>query len=63
MEIDEFGLERGEEAFRDRVDAPIDRQVDLRGMFKSGRGRGNWEQFVDIACNESLQTTDDLSLG
>ena len=43
-------------------DDPIDRQVDLRGILKRGRDRGNWEQPVDIACNESLEAADDLPL-
>src|SRR5215216_3988409 len=62
--VETLALQRGEERFGEGVEAPIDRQVDLCGLeWFGGRGRGDWEEPVDLAGHIALEAADDLALG
>src|SRR5678815_4867426 len=62
--VEALALQGGEERLGERVDAPIDRQVDLCGLeWLGGRGRGDWEEPVDLTGHIALEAADGLALG
>ena len=62
LATDELGLVEPVHALGERVEAPIDRQVDLRDFSKFSLGRWR-EQVVDLAGEVTLEAADDLPLG
>src|SRR5215204_5361255 len=60
--VEALAFQGREERLGERVEAPIDRQVDLCGLEWFG-GRGDWEEPVDLAGHIALEAADDLALG